>query len=276
MMPSNKKNQIRKGNRMNKKIRTILAAGMILTTVLPVVACAKKTPVTNAVPTTVAVSIPETKLADKNEEETAKVMPVAVQQPEMNCDGSLVKSVASEPEPDETENTVTTAQKAAKKAAKKTAKKTSKKTTKKTKNTKTTKKTTKKVKSGKSTVSTTNKTAAPQFEYGHTEYTCKGFLIKVFIGRNNNVNATIVYKSEDRKDYRRELYYSMNGTIDPKTNKFTYGNCEMHELIYTELGLKSIKANYRKGTGYMTFSGDTLTWTDSMQHIADGFTFKMK
>ena len=261
---------------MNKKIRTILAAGMILTTVLPVVACAKKTPVTKAVPTTVAVSIPETKTPDKIEEEKHEeevaVMHVAEKQPELNCDGSLVKNAVSEQDHEEPENKVTTAQKAAKKATKKTSKKTTKKT-KATKTTKTTKKTTKKVKTGKSTASTTAKTTGPQFEYGHSEYTCKGFLIKMFIGSNNKVNATIVYKSEDRKDYRRELYYSMNGTIDPKTNKFTYGNCEMHELIYTELGLKSLKANYRKGTGYMTFSGDTLKWTDSVQHIADGFTF---
>lgn len=254
---------------MNTKIRTILAAGMLLVTVLPVAACAKKAPSATTVPTTAEVTVTETDpAAPVNETEASKTQTETVQET-TEAPVVIVESVESVKSTEQT--------KATKTAAKKTAKKTSKKTTKKAvKETET--KATSADKTGDKTVKETEKPRTKNYpenySLGNSVYTCKDITIKMFIKKNDYATISVVYKSQDRNDRRREVYYTMSGKVDRKTNTMKYTNCTKQELVYTDLGLLSNKVDYKNGKGEISFKKNyKLVWTDSMQHFADSLTF---
>ena len=245
---------------MNTKIRTILAAGMLLVTVLPVAACAKKAPSATIVPTTAEVTMTETDpTAPVNETEASETQTETVQET-TEASVVIVESVESVKSTEQT--------KATKTAAKKTAKKTSKKTT------KTTKKAVKETETVKETEKPRTKNYPENYSLGNSVYTCKDITIKMFIKKNDYATISVVYKSQDRNDRRREVYYTMSGKVDRKTNTMKYTNCTKQELVYTDLGLLSNKVDYKNGKGEISFKKNyKLVWTDSMQHFADSLTF---
>lgn len=267
---------------MNTKIRTILAAGMLLATVLPVAACAKKAPSASTVPAPAETAITETAQTEQTAEtaapaeqtetaqETTAGTPIAV--------AESVESVQNN-EQTATVKTVETTKKTASKSSKKTTKKTTTKTTKKT--TKTTVKETKATSADKANDKTTKETAKTptknypeNYSLGSSTYVCKDITIKMFIKKNDNATISVTYKSQDRNDRRREVYYTMSGKVDRKTNTMKYTNCTKQELVYTDLGLLSNKVDYKNGKGEISFKKDyKLVWTDSMQHFADSLTF---
>ena len=257
---------------MNTKIRTILAAGMLLVTVLPVAACAKKAPSATTVPTTAEVTMTETDpAAPVNDTEASETQTETVQET-TEAPVVIVESVESVRSTEQT--------KATKTAAKKTAKKTSKKTTKTTKKAvkETETKATSADKTGDKTVKETEKPRTKNYpenySLGNSVYTCKDITIKMFIKKNDYATISVVYKSQDRNDRRREVYYTMSGKVDRKTNTMKYTNCTKQELVYTDLGLLSNKVDYKNGKGEISFKKNyKLVWTDSMQHFADSLTF---
>lgn len=264
---------------MNTKIRTILAAGMLLVTVLPVAACAKKAPSATTVPTTAEVTMTETDPASPvNETEASETQTETVQET-TEAPVVIVESVESVKSTEQTKATKTAAKKTAKKTVTKTTKKTTKKTVKKTVN-KTTNKTTKETaaktdgNSEKNTAKTATKGYPELYSFGNCTYTCKGITIKMFIKKNDYATVNVTYKSQDRNDSRREINYTMSGKIDRETNTLTYTNCSRQERYYTELGLLYNKPNYTNGKGTITFkSGHKLVWKDAQQHFADSLTF---
>lgn len=260
---------------MNTKIRTILAAGMLLATVLPVAACAKKVPSANPLTPTAETVITETAQTGETEtsaeqtetsQETSVVTPIAVTESEEpvedNKQTGTVKNV---------ETTKKTSSKSSKKTTKKTTKQTTKKTVKETKSTSADKGNDN---PSKETVKTPTKNYPENYTLGNSVYTCKDITIKIFIKKNDNATISVVYKSQDRNDRRREVYYTMSGKVDRKTNILKYSNCTKQELVYTDLGLLSNKVDYKKGTGEITFKkGFELVWKDAQQHFADSLTF---
>lgn len=265
---------------MNTKIRTILAAGMLLATVLPVAACAKKAPSASTVPAPAETAITET---EQTEQTTETVTPA--EQTETAQETTAGTPIAVAESVESVQNNEQTATVKTVEATKKTASKSSKKTTKKT-TTKTTKKAVKETetkatsadkandKTTKETAKTPTKNYPENYSLGNSVYTCKDITIKMFIKKNDYATISVVYKSQDRNDRRREVYYTMSGKVDRKTNTMKYTNCTKQELVYTDLGLLSNKVDYKNGKGEISFKKDyKLVWTDSMQHFADSLTF---
>ena len=254
---------------MNTKIRTILAAGMLLVTVLPVAACAKKAPSATTVPTAAEVTMTETDPASPVNDTEAPEVQTETAQETTEASVVIVESVESVQSTEQTKAAKTTATTKKTASTKKTVKKTTKKAVKESET-----KTASTEKTVKETEKPRTKNYPELYSFGNCTYVCKGITIKMFIKKNDYATVSVTYKSQDRDDLRREVYYNMSGKIDRKTNTLKYTNCTKQELVYTDLGLMSNKVDYKNGKGEITFKKDhKLVWTDSMQHLADSLTF---
>lgn len=105
-----------------------------------------------------------------------------------------------------------------------------------------------------------------------------------YIGRYGSGRATIDVECQGRKDaHFRVLWassaaehseWTMSGTFDEKTNTVRYTDCVKRTIVYNDddtIAMNSVE--YSGGKGSVTFSDNSLTWSDSQEHIADGMTF---
>lgn len=146
----------------------------------------------------------------------------------------------------------------------------------------TTKKTTKKTettKKGATTKKATTKAAtkAPAQEDGQNP-------VMNYIGRYGSGRATIDVECQGKRDAHFSVYWSgsaaehsewtMSGTFDEETQSVYYTNCVKKTVIFNEDGTKEVETvEYVGGKGTIFFKGNSLTWEDLAEHIADGMTF---
>lgn len=232
---------------MNTKIKALIASGILFATALPVVACAKKAPEAILVPIDEPAII-ETTETEATTDAVEINMPVQNQAPV-----SEATPIESLMEVKETEN---------KSETKKTTKKAAKKT----------KKTTKKAKKSKKTNKKSNKKAtSPRFTYGTSIYTAKNFTISVHIKKDNSIHVTVINDRPNKSD-KAQFIYEFSGKINPNTGLFTYSNGSKDSVVYAHI--KQVRSMYRgNASGYMTFNGNSLTWFDGADHIANDVTF---
>lgn len=97
--------------------------------------------------------------------------------------------------------------------------------------------------------------------------------ISVDAASGTEMNITILWGKNAFEGYE----WNMSGEFDINTNTFTYHDAEKkYNVIYGDerTGYMETTIEYSDGTGTMTFSGDTLTWQDDKENVADNITFK--
>ena len=66
----------------------------------------------------------------------------------------------------------------------------------------------------------------------------------------------------------------MSGNFDEDGTYVYYSDCVKTNYTYGDDGeLVSKETVYRGGKGSLIFKGNTMTWEDQAEHIADGMTF---
>ena len=236
---------------MNTKIKALITSSLLLATAIPVIACARKAPET-------ALPVPEPAVID--------VKPTIDEAtPETEVLKTPIQIPDAEPVKMQIETLVETQQAEQKAETKNTTKKTAKKTTKKT-----TKKATKKTK--KNNKKSDKKTGTPKFTYGKSQYTYQNYTVYVNIKKDNTASIGIVHKVT-KSDAKYQFCFNFSGKINPKTGLLVYNNGSK-ETIVEGVHVRQARMDYiLKGSGYMTFNGNSLTWFDGVDHYADSVTF---
>ena len=149
------------------------------------------------------------------------------------------------------QNTQQNTQKATQKAAQKTTKKVAQKTTQ------------------KATQKATEATGSPvqrfQGRYGSGRCTID------VTGVANNTVEIHVYWSSSAFEHSE---WVMSGNFDEDGTYVYYSDCVKTNYTYGDDGeLVSKETVYRGGKGSLIFKGNTMTWEDQAEHIADGMTF---
>ena len=235
---------------MNKKIKVIIATGAILAVAVPVFVCVRKAPKASAkmLPTSETTVI-EVKPTESVADQKTMVSEEPGQIPEITFSAMPIETLAETQETEQKSET--------------------KKTTKKTKKIKKTKKTTKK------TNKTNKKTTGSKFTYGQSKYTYKNFTVYVNIKKDNTASVTVAHNTST-SDTKSQIFFDFSGKINPNTGLFVYNNGSK-ESVVKNTHVNQARMDYLlKGSGYMTFNGNTLTWFDGVEHYADNVTFVKK
>lgn len=105
-----------------------------------------------------------------------------------------------------------------------------------------------------------------------------------FVGRYGSGRATIDVDCQGKKDAHFHVTWAssaaevtewtMSGTFDEKTQSVRYSNGVKRTTVFNEDGTVAMSAvEYTGGKGTFTFHNNSLTWSDSQEHVADGMTF---
>ena len=96
--------------------------------------------------------------------------------------------------------------------------------------------------------------------------------ITVEAGEGNIANFTISWASSAAEVSE----WTMSGEFDGENNTVYYNDCVKRDLVFAEDGsISSEETSYEGGHGTFAFDyeNNTLTWTDDIEHVADGATF---
>ena len=235
---------------MNKKVKVIIATGAVLAVGITLFAFVRKAPKASVkmIPTSETTVI-EVKPTESVTDQKTMVSEDPGQIPEITFPEIQLETLAETQETEQKSET--------------------KKTTKKTKKIKKTKKTTKKT---KKTNKTNKKTTGSKFTYGQSKYTYKNFTVYVNIKKDNTASVTVAHNTST-SDTKSQIFFDFSGKINPNTGLFVYNNGSK-ESVVKNTHVNQARMDYLlKGSGYMTFNGNTLTWFDSVDHYADSVTF---
>lgn len=124
-------------------------------------------------------------------------------------------------------------------------------------------------KTEKKTEKTTEATGSPVQRYSG-KYGNGRCTIEV-IGVANNTVEIHVYWSSSAFEHSE---WTMTGNFDEAGKTVKYSDCVKQTITFTEDGSESTTVTeYKNGTGSFTFNGNSVTWNDNMEHIADGVTY---
>ena len=91
------------------------------------------------------------------------------------------------------------------------------------------------------------------------------------IGVANNTVEIHVYWSSSAFEHSE---WTMTGNFDEAGKTVKYSDCVKQTITFTEDGSESTTVTeYKNGNGSFTFNGNTVTWNDAQEHIADGVTY---
>lgn len=94
--------------------------------------------------------------------------------------------------------------------------------------------------------------------------------IDVIAVSNNTVKVHVTWSSSAWEHSE----WTMSGNFDEDGNYLYYNDCTKKDYKFNDDGeTETVETVYVGGHGAFRFNGNKMTWTDDIEHIADGMTF---